>query len=68
MGDLHDEQEGDYFDAEFAPVNVVSQEEIVLLGELSELFEDVGEVEELAVYIADDGDGSLQSQHVRLSF
>lgn len=40
----------------------------MLPGDLSEFFEDVGQVEVLSVDIADDDEGSLQSQHVGFAF
>ena len=66
MADLEHQQECYDLDAELSAVHVVSQEQVLLLRYPAESVKDVGEIEKLAVDVADDSERCVEFEKVWL--
>ena len=68
-GQLHGQDQGEHFDGEVTPVDIVPKEDVLgcLAGSADVRLEQFEEVVELSVDVADDGDGVVDGDEVGLS-
>ena len=68
VGEFHDQDQGYYFDAEAASVDVIAQKEVFGVRRVPKFLEDVEQVVKLPVDIPNDNNRRGDSQHIGLIF
>ena len=64
--DFEGQEEADCFSGVVSPVDIVSQEEVVGVGDVSSDFEQLHKIVELTVNVSADKDGCSDVDHIRL--